>query len=157
MRTNLSQFIRDLELETKGPNSVYRRAGQELRDIIWNEFETLLDETAQYSGSTVASWRLGWMYSTPEEFVELPRPATMQDALQKGADGPIALARIANIGFKIDPMSLVELTRQDIVITNGSPHFEQAEYGPLRSVNAPAGALERFAQRLGDKFETLGD
>ena len=148
-KVNISQFFRDLKLETSGPNSIYKREGRALRDSLWREFETLLDETAQRSGSTVASWRIGMMYDTPTEFVELPA-RSKGDFLQKGSQGPIALARMANVDFKISDMDLRTLALQDIVLTNGSPHFDQAEGGPLRRENAPAGAMERFALRVAD-------
>ena len=148
-KANLSQFLRDLDIETKGPNSIYKRAGRELRNAVWYEFELLLDETPQWSGSTVASWRIGWLYDTPTEHVVLPE-RKLSEALQKGSEEAISLARMANSDFIMKEMDLLELVRQDIVVTNGSPQFDVAEYGPVRRVNAPAGAFERFAQRVAD-------
>ena len=147
VKSNISDFVRQIGVLTAGPNSIYRVAGRQLHKAIWNEFETLLDETPQWTGSTTASWRIGFGRETDEVFLKLP-DRTRAEALQRGSQEAISLARMASADFLTEDADLSKYARQDVVLTNGSPHFDRAEGGPLRPENTPPGALARFELRV---------
>ena len=145
-RTNISQFLRYLKRETSGPNSIYKRAGRQLNDEIWNAFVVLVEETPQWSGSTAASWRIG--FAAPEEYTQMPRPSSVAEALQKGHSEAVEHALYESVGFRMEDHDLMRYTTQDIMVTNASPQFNVAEFGPLRRVNQPGGAVQHFMDTI---------
>lgn len=153
VKMDISKFIKDLNAMTQGPDSIYRAGGRALREMLLENFEILVKETPQFSGSTAASWQIGFPEDTygdgtpGSDFVELPKPAGGDEAMRRGmapAVG-IAIARgTANL-MHTDPERFV---RQAIVVLNNAPGFETAEEGPVRAVNTPPGALKRFEARV---------
>lgn len=140
------QFIRDLNMMTAGPNSIYARGERALRQVLLEEFHTLVQETPQYSGSTAASWRIG--FYAPTEYTMMWPPSSAADALAKGMDPAVSIA----VGYARESLGVTGYdmlkNRQDITITNGAPGYETAEEGPVRQVNTPPGALKRFIGRF---------
>ena len=152
VRMNISKFNRDLGAMTRGPNSMYSQGGRELRAALMEEFETLVKETPQFSGSTAASWQIGFpgdLYGgfTPgDDFVQLPKPANGIEAMKKGMNPAIdiSITRAKATLFSTDPDQYMT---KDLVIVNNAPGFETAEEGPVRQVNDPARALDRCRAR----------
>ena len=150
---DVSKFIKDLNAMTKGPDSIYRAGGRALREALMEDFEILVKETPQFSGSTAASWQIGFPEDTygdgtpGSDYVELPKPSGADEAMRRGNDPAVTIATTrarANL-FHTDPERFV---RQSIVILNNSPGFETAEEGPVRPENTPPGALKRFEARF---------
>lgn len=150
VRSNISEFIREMGVLTRGKNSIYRKAGSQLRQTILDEFEVLVRETPQYSGTTAASWKLGHLYAVDPGKVVLPKPASVADALQRGAE-PACHIAINNARGQLAP-DLRDYARKDIVLHNESPGFDTAEEGPVRAVNTPPGALKRFEGRINTMY-----
>ena len=81
VKMDISKFLKDLGAMTRGPNSIYRAGGRALREALLEEFKILVQETPQFSGSTAASWQIGFPEDTygdgtpGSDFVELPKPA----------------------------------------------------------------------------------
>ena len=57
IRSNASQVMR--QLSKISSVELMRRCGSAIKDEIEDAFDELLEETAQYTGSTVASYRIG--------------------------------------------------------------------------------------------------
>ena len=148
VKSNVSKFIRDLNAMTAGPDSIYRAGGRALREMLMEEFKTLVQETPQFSGSTAASWQIGFPEDTyGNDFVELPASSGADEAMHRGMDPAVSIAvtrGTANL-MHTDPERFF---RSDIVILNNAPGFETAEEGPVRAVNTPPGALKRFEARV---------
>lgn len=153
IKGNLSQFAK--ELRNLGSATIFKRAGQALKESIEDDFDTMLMQTPQYSGSTVASYRIG--LAAEDTYDQLPEPASANDAFERGHETAVNIARVANAGAI--PEDYKGYLRKDLIITNGSPQWDVTEYGPVRDVNEPAGAFERFKQRLETKIidVDLGD
>lgn len=148
-RTNISQFIRDLGVMTKGENSIYQAGGRDLRNFLFEEFKTMVRETPQFSGSTAASWEIGFPGSVSEagDYVELPKPADGIEAARKGDQYAcdIAIDKAFATLMGADPEAYI---RKDLLLVNNAPGFETAEEGPVRDVNDPPGAMSRFIERV---------
>ena len=150
-RTNISQFIRDLGAMTRGENSIYQAGGRELRDFLFEEFTDLVRETPQFSGSTAASWEIGFPGSVSEDgdYVKLPKPADGVEAARAG--DKFACDKAINKAFTTlmgaDPEAYIS---KDLLLINNAPGFETAEHGPVRAENEPPGpgAMERFVARI---------
>ena len=148
VKMNISQFVKDLNAITSGPDSIYRAGGRALREALMEDFETLVQETPQFSGSTAASWQIGFPEDTyGNDYVELPPPANGIEAMHRGMDPAVSIATTrarANL-LHTDPERFF---RQDIILLNNAPGFETAEEGPVRPENTPPGALKRFEARF---------
>ena len=155
IRGNISAFQRELGMLTTGPNSIYARGERALRQVLLEEFHTLVQETPQYSGSTAASWRIG--FYAPTEYTMMWPPSSAADALAKGMDPAVSIA----VGYARESLGVTGYgmlkNRQDITITNGAPGYETAEEGPVRQVNTPPGALKRFVERFSHRVIALDD
>jgi hypothetical protein len=152
---NVSQVIRQIDYAEK---AILKDIGDSIAQGIWPEFVQLVTETAQYTGTTAASWNL----SMGGDHSVRPQPArTRQQALQKGHQAAVQVA----IGHNFK--SLLDITEKykhsAIVVENHAPGAVPSETGvsslggPLRDVNRGAtGALVRFEQRVAHKtFETI--
>lgn len=146
-KMNISEFARDLNAMTSGPNSIYRAPGQALRNFLLDEFKTLVYETPQYSGSTAASWRIGFGRDLDTKATLLPKPKSWHEALEKGSEWPCMIA-ISNALTDLPEALAERYMRQDIVLANEAPGFDTAEEGPVRAVNTPPGMLKRFEARV---------
>ena len=153
IKLNASQFAR--QLRDISSVTLYKRGGQALKEAIEDDFDILLMQTPQYSGSTVASYRIG--LRAEDAFEILPKPASANEAFERGHETAVNIARVANAGSIPDDYK--GYLTKDLTITNGSPQWEVVEYGPVRDVNEPTGAFERFKERLSNKIidVDLGD
>ena len=153
IKLNASQFAK--QLREISSVTLYKRGGQALKEAIEDDFDVLLMQTPQYSGSTVASYRIG--LRAEDAFEILPKPASANEAFERGHETAVNIARVANAGSIPDDYK--GYLTKDLTITNGSPQWDVVEYGPVRDVNEPAGAFERFKERLSNKIidVDLGD
>lgn len=156
IKVNISDLAR---LRKVTSTELYRRGGKALIEEVKQEFENMLIETPQYSGSTVASYRIGPGRDTPDVHDELPKPANAAAAFQRGHMSAVNKAMEANrAGFEALE-NLAVLKTQDLVIKNNSPQWEVTEYGPLREVNEPTGTFAAFVEAMNNKIieVDLGD
>lgn len=145
---NLSKVIREIDYLGQ---AVLKDTGDAIAEGIWEEFEQLVQETAQWSGTTAASWNLtmggvgegGGVYTQPE-------PKSEAEALRRGHQHAVSIAVTRNFG-RLHNITHDYRTKA-IVIENYAPGSERSEVGPLRSVNQPSGALARFEQRVANKL-----
>ena len=153
IKLNASQFAK--QLREISSVTLYKRGGQALKEAIEDDFDVLLMQTPQYSGSTVASYRIG--LRAEDAFEILPKPASANEAFERGHETAVNIARVANAGSIPDDYK--GYLTKDLTITNGSPQWDVVEYGPVRDVNEPAGAFERFKERLSNRIidVDLGD
>ena len=153
IKLNASQFAK--QLRDISSVTLYKRGGQALKEAIEDDFDILLMQTPQYSGSTVASYRIG--LRAEDAFEILPKPASANEAFERGHEAAVNIARVANAGSIPDDYK--GYLTKDLTITNGSPQWDVVEYGPVRDVNEPAGAFERFKERLSNRIidVDLGD
>jgi len=153
IKLNASQFAK--QLREISSVTLYKRGGQALKEAIEDDFDILLMQTPQYSGSTVASYRIG--LKAEDTFEILPKPASANEAFERGHETAVNIARVANAGSIPDDYK--GYLTKDLTITNGSPQWDVVEYGPVRDVNEPAGAFERFKERLSNRIidVDLGD
>ena len=146
IRGNVSKTIRDQGVLTATSNSIYRVAGTALRDAITDEFEKLVYETPQFTGTTAASWKIGFYGTVDKSMIKMPDIKNGQDALARGMDPACSIA-IQNARFSLTN-EFEDYAKRDIVLFNEAPGFETAEEGPVRAVNTPPGALKRFESRI---------
>lgn len=136
--------------------ALYKVCGQELADGIWEEFKQLVMETAQYTGSTAASWNIGTKGAathTNGGGVRIRSLGPGESPLQVGHMAAVSQAINAN------EQSLDDLRNgskralnSGINVWNDVPWASVAEEGPLRPENAEAlGAFERFQSRVNNK------
>jgi len=153
IKLNASQFAK--QLREISSVTLYKRGGQALKEAIEDDFDILLMQTPQYSGSTVASYRIG--LRAEDAFEILPKPASANEAFERGHETAVNIARVANAGSIPDDYK--GYLTKDLTITNGSPQWDVVEYGPVRDVNEPTGAFERFKERLSNRIidVDLGD
>ena len=153
IKLNASQFAK--QLREISSVTLYKRGGQALKEAIEDDFDILLMQTPQYSGSTVASYRIG--LKAEDTFEILPKPASANEAFERGHETAVNVARVANAGSIPDDYK--GYLTKDLTVTNGSPQWDVVEYGPVRDVNEPAGAFERFKERLSNRIidVDLGD
>lgn len=155
--TDISSKIREVgSLGTVMLNAV----GDALAQGIWEEFETLVIETPQYTGTTAASWNLS---IGGDESVRTQPPRTRETALEKGHMDAVREA-LVHSATALDNLSVMAVGSKKgkytqpyaaIVVENNAPGSEIAEEGPVRPINEPAHALERFNQRLASKHFQL--
>lgn len=145
VRGNVSKAIRELGALTRGPASIYRKAGAQLRETLLEEFDTLVRETPQWTGTTAASWEIGFL-SDITGVVEQQPERKRDEALAKGTEPACSISMVkARTSLSGD---FKKIAIQDIIVSNDSPGFETAEEGPVRPVNTPPGALARFEARI---------
>lgn len=156
IKVNISDLARLRKITSA---ELYRRGGKALIEEVKQEFENMLIETPQYSGSTVASYRIGPGRSTPDVHKELPKPPNAAAAFQRGHMAAVNEAMEANrVGFN-ELENLAVFKTQDLVVKNAAPQWEVTEYGPLREVNEPTGTFAGFVESLNNKIieVDLGD
>jgi hypothetical protein len=153
---NLSQMAREIDAMGK---AIFKDVGDAIAYGIWEEFRILVQETAQWTGTTAASWnlymqgRVGPIGVTG--YREMPK-RTRKEALQRGHGDAVQIALAANYD------NLLDITTQyryaEIVISNYAPGADRAESGPLRAVNQPTQAFERFKSRVAFRnFDVIRD
>lgn len=151
MRINAKEVGKDL---LGASLNIYKVFGHVIADALWEEFVKLLNETAQYSGSTAASWNMDTAGAGSFGRVRMQDYRKPETALHMGHQDAVNVARIANYG-NIDGNTLYEKTRTSgINIWNDSPGAQSGvpEHGPLRPENTGAvDAFARFERRLATK------
>jgi len=144
-KSDVGAAIRELGALTRGPNSIYNRAGAALKETLLEEFDTLVRETPQWTGTTAASWEIGFP-SDITGSVEKQPDRNREEALSKGAEAA------CNVAMDKARTSLTrdfrKIKNQDIIVSNDAPGYDRAEEGPVRPENTPPGALKRFEARV---------
>ena len=148
IRGSVSQQLRNGFIETAGKNSIYRKAGSQLVEKILDEFEVLVRETPQWTGTTAASWYIGMTRDEATlDQVNTQPERTRREALQKGSE-PACAFSINKSKFTLMDADLARIATEDIVVGNSAPGYDRAEEGPVRPENSPPGALDRFMARV---------
>ncbi len=158
IKMDISAVLRSAApLETLG---VYRAIEQELGALLWEEFDQLLNETPQWTGTAAASWNMAITgiatgKTLGEGGVRKQKELSRKNALQKGHGAAVNIARSENASFKKDMNGGLfhrnsALPRGAIGIWNNSESIKTAEGGPLRAENKPPGAFQRFEARIGE-------
>jgi len=142
---DVSEGIRQLGALTAGPRSIYKVTASQLREKLLDEFDILVRETPQWTGTTAASWEIDFDTNITGD-VETQPERTRDQALSKGSEAAcgIAMAKAStslNGDFKL-------YAQRDIVVANAAPGYDRAEEGPVRPENTPPGALKRFEARI---------
>lgn len=146
IKMNISEFIRDV---SKWKGALHRIAGKRLGEQVLAAYERLVNETPQWSGTTAASWSIG--FGGAGGMVDLRGEVPFRDrdsARWKGHARAVGIG-LSRVDSRIANSSLEAYKTQDIVIANESPNFDIAEDGVnLRDVNQPGGMFARFQQEL---------
>ena len=155
--TNISKMVREIDYLGK---AVFQDVGDTLKDVIMEEFEQLVIETAQWTGTAAASWNVS--IGGDQSVREQPK-RTKTTALERGHGAAVSEAMNHNTGA-LDRLSTMAVGKKGnaygaIVVENHAESSDRAEHGPLRAVNAgAAGAGFRFEQRLANRsFEVIRD
>ena len=158
LTSNLSQMAREIDYLEK---AVFADVGDALAEGLMAEFETLVNQTAQWTGTTAASWNIS-LGGVGEGGVALQPERSREEALEKGHHEAvsISLARCATALNRLATMGLPGQkgnTYRAIMVENNSPSADHAENGPLRDVNSPNGAFERFKMRVASRMFVVRD
>ncbi len=151
MHTNLKAMGKEL---LGASLNIYKVAGYSIAKGIWKEFEQLVNETAQYTGTTAASWNLsaGGFLSTGG--VRTMPKRNKENALRSGHQYAVDVALVNNYG-RITGSNIYDLVlRSGINVWNEAPGAMSGvvETGPLRDVNTSSlGAFSRFQNRIETK------
>ena len=139
IRFNASDFLARVRNIKR---NIFKVGGEELSQALTAEYETLVKETPQWSGSTAASWSMG--FAAPMVDAQKTKPKSRAEAFIKGASPAIgeSLARVNLSNYLEDYLT------KDVTVTNGSKNFDYAEGGPLRAENEPGGMYSRFLNRV---------
>ncbi len=151
IKSNLSDIARAFDREGK---AVFKDIGMAYAHGVWEEFEQLVQETAQWTGTTAASWTLSFQHRQGAlkgvSAVRTQPKRSRKEALSVGHSAAVNVALGANVGV-LNGIAK-QYARQDLVLTNEAPGAYTAEHGPLRPVNASAkNALAKFNLRLARK------
>jgi len=116
---------------------------------IWEEFQELLLETPQWTGTAAASWNIGFGMSAGGGKVRTMPERSRADALHAGHLEAVSIAEMANYGV-IEEFIESGYRYGDLVVWNDAPSADRAEHGPLRKENDPPGpgAFARFERRV---------
>ena len=137
-------------------HALFKVAGASLADGIWEEFEQLVLETAQYTGSTAASWNVATKGSGSHGQVVVRNLGPDEAPSYKGhlPAVMVALNRNRDMG-NLDDLRAGRggALRGGINVWNEAPGAERSQTGPLRSpANDDAeGAFDRFKARVMSK------
>lgn len=150
--TNFSKIARQLDREGK---AIFKDIGDAIAENLWEEFEILVKETAQYTGTTAASWNMYMQYRIAALSKEVRKQdeRTAETALGMGHMHAVTIALNENYG-RLDEISTL-YTKQDIFISNAAPGASQAELGgpktPRSENTGAAQAFARFESRIKSK------
>jgi len=151
MRVNFKEVGKDL---LGASLNIYKVFGVTIAQGIWDEFRVLVNETAQYTGSTAASWNVavkGAGSFGGVRMINLPKGA---DPLQIGHSNAVNVALKANRGNLNGATLYDKVLTSGINVWNESPGAQSGvpEHGPLRDENEGArGAFARFKNRVENK------
>lgn len=150
LKTDLSQAAREVSATGKAS---FAAVGDAIAQGIWEEFEVLVYDTAQWTGTTAASWNL----SLGGGRIAIRRIGSKKTPLHRGHSTAPEKALDAN-RYVLPEIATVaiptkgRITNMPIVIENYARGAYTAEHGPLRLVNIKGlEALERFRSRLQNK------
>jgi hypothetical protein len=154
---NLSDLFRELSCKTTG---IFREVGGNVVDIFESEFEQLVMETPQWTGTTAASWKISLggrgVFGGDSGVHTLPKRSREQ-ALWRGHMKAVNLALTANAGNFENMRERLsrEFATAAITIDNQAPGSTQAEKGPVRvPENVEPHALDRYIVRVASKIES---
>jgi len=135
--------------------ALYQVAGTVIADGIWEEFEQLVYETAQYTGSTAASWNVATKGAGSHGQVAVMGLGPDQEPLQVGHSVAVMVALNRNtMEGNLDDLRAGQkgALTGGINVWNEAPGAEVSQTGPLRSVNDSAiGSFDRFKARVAEK------
>ncbi len=152
---NLSDMFRKLSCLTTG---VFQYIGPRVVDLIEPEFEKMVIETPQWTGTTAASWNISL---GGDDTVRTMGKRKLENALHKGHMAAVRTSLTYNTP-NFAKMRASITTRgaggtghglAAIVIENNAPGYDTAEHGPLRPINNPGHMLAKFMSRVGDKMK----
>ncbi len=123
--------------------AIYKEAETAIIEGLWEEFERLVRGTAQYTGTTAASWNIAAKGAGSHGGVREQTLAKGESPLKRGHSRAVDIALKENKG-NLDNLAKKVLT-SGINVWNESDNAETGvfEHGPLREVNA--GGLRVFA------------
>lgn len=150
LRTNLKEQARELGFIG---HAIYKVCGQAIADGIMEEFEQLVIETAQYTGSTAASWNVATKGAASHGGTIIRELGPDEDPLHAGHRVAVNIAMNANKG-NLDDLArgTVKALNSGINVWNDVPWAEEAEEGDRRPENADANhAFARFQARVATK------
>ncbi len=146
MRINVSDVRRQTSILGK---AIFKEIGDKFAAALWTEFELLIIETPQWSGTAAASWNMAMGRSGGEVRVQ------SGEGLNKGHMHAVAIAVNANFG------RLAEISTRygtaDISVWNDVEYTKRLEYGPLRAINQPGRAFVRFKERVKNMSIAIDD
>lgn len=147
LKLNVSQFIRDIK---KWQYNFHFVAGKRLGERVMEAYERLVNETPQWSGTTAASWAIGFGRGVPGGFVDLrdQTPPRGKAPIKYKAHGAAVGIGLSRADQSLVTTNLEAYKTQDIVVVNDSPNFDIAENGPLRDINMPGGMFAAFQEEL---------
>jgi hypothetical protein len=155
-RFNVKQVARDLGLVG---HALYKVCGQAIADGLMEEFEQLVIETAQYTGSTAASWNITNEFNKHHGKTNIRELAPGETPLHAGHHEAVKIAMDANRdNLKGMAAGTSKSMNAGISVWNEVPWAERAEEGERRipqNKNANE-AFARFQARVATKvFEPL--
>jgi len=145
---NLSDIVRNMDVMEV---AVYKEVGETLAKAIWKEFEQLVKETPQWSGTSAASWNLSIGGSGGLSGVRNMPERDPKTALQKGHMHAVDVALASNLNSLQDLSDQFKpgrIRNAGIVVENYAPFVDITESGHVRDVNLPNGAFARFQERV---------
>lgn len=150
IKVNASEAHRAIEA---GKSKVNKLVAKKISEVLWEEFEQLVKETPQYTGTAAASWNIAAQH---------PGGGVREQKLNEG--GPLSyshptavnIALSANMG-NLEAFADKDFIYKDLFIWNDADSAVYAERGPLRGVNDPPGpgAFARFQERLASLTLTI--
>lgn len=149
-RTNLKDQAKLLGFAGQ---ALYKVAGETIAEGVWEEFEQLVRETAQYTGTTAASWNIGTKFGASFGGVWMRFLGPDETPLQVGHSVAVNLALNANKDNLNDMRNgNVQALKAGLNVWNEAPGVDRALSGPLRPVNAGAEtAFVEFKMRVMEK------
>lgn len=146
---NLSQIARDFGIAGKGSSKFWKVCADQIaEEVVLPALEELAYGTAQWSGSTAASWRVGapGRVDGPSNMRE---PVGEEDAHSVGDPEAVKKTMSANRAVASDLRKGLVGPQFDLVLMNEQPQTNTAIYGPFREANqAVDQPLERFVSDI---------
>jgi hypothetical protein len=148
LKGNFSEIAKELHALGR---RVYPACGRAMRLAMEDEYEHLLYKTPQWSGRTVASYRMG--FRAPIHVEESIEPWTnkYERADSRNNPGSMVAVNMALGAYQANPLTdeFEKWRNADVTVTNGNiDGWQVSEHGPVRDVNEPVGAFNDFEGRL---------
>lgn len=153
-RSNISDIARVFKRTAKSKSMFYQLSAA-MEDVIEDAFQELVTKTPQWSGTTAASWNIGFYNRNYSDAVRTqPEPKSAQEALQRGAASAVNVALSANKG-KVKGLLQEYGGTSDLFVVNQAPGVKTSVFGPVRAVNQPVDAYDSFLTALDSGFASL--